>query len=141
MTGVCAGSCGRALEGRQRKWCGGTCRDDAARAKRLWDVFRITPDEYDAILAAQDGGCAICGRPPREGKRLAVDHDHKTGYIRGLLCFVCNRRVLGARSADVLVKTAAYVSDPPARRVLGRDVVAPGRPAKKRRSRRKKATA
>jgi hypothetical protein len=52
---------------------------------------------------------------------------------------MCNKRVLGARSAEVLIKTAAYVTDPPARRVLG-DRVAAGRPPKKRKptSRRKR---
>lgn len=134
---VCAG-CGSALSGRQRRWCSEQCSKDGARADRLRAVFDITPEEYDQILAAQNGGCGICGRPPRDGKRHAVDHDHKTGFVRGLLCFMCNKRVLGARSADVLIKTAAYVTDPPARKALGRDVVAPGRPKKKRKPRRRK---
>ena len=43
-----------------------------------------------ARLAEQGGGCAVCGRPPKEGKSLHVDHDHETGYVRGLLCFSCN---------------------------------------------------
>lgn len=107
-----------------------------ARQKRLDTIFNITPAEYDAILEEQGGGCGICGRAPSEGKRHAVDHDHKTGFVRGLLCFMCNKRVLGARSAEVLIKTAAYVTDPPARRVLG-DRVAPGRPKKKRRTKRR----
>lgn len=136
----CAG-CGAELTGQQRKWCSDTCQKDAAREQRLKTIFNITPDEYDLILAEQGGGCGICGRAPTPGKRHAVDHDHQTGYVRGLLCFMCNKRVLGARSAEVLVKTAAYVTNPPARRALGRDVVAPGRPRKKRRPRprRKKA--
>lgn len=136
---ICAG-CGNDLVGQQRKWCSDTCSKAAARATRLKSIFDITPEEYDQILAYQGGVCAICKKPPKPGKRLAVDHDHQTGFIRGLLCFYDNRRVLGARSADVLIKTAAYVTDPPARRALGRDVVAPGRPPKKRKPRRKKAT-
>ena len=48
--------------------------------------------EYDALLAAQGGGCAICGNPPKT-RRLHVDHDHKTGKVRGLLCHRCNRRL------------------------------------------------
>jgi hypothetical protein len=135
---TCAG-CGNPLAGQQRKWCSDTCSKEATRAKRLASIFNLTPDEYDLILDHQGGVCAICGRPPKPGKRLAVDHDHKTGFVRGLLCFLCNRRVLGARSADVLVKTAAYVTDPPARKALGRDVVAPGRPKKKRKPRRRRA--
>lgn len=131
-------ACGNELVGRQRKWCSEQCSKDGARAARLAQVFNLTPEEYDQILEYQGGVCAICGRPPKPGKRLAVDHDHKSGHVRGLLDFLCNKRVLGARSAEVLVKTAAYVTDPPARKALGRDVVANGRPKKKRPTRKRK---
>jgi hypothetical protein len=40
-------------------------------------------------LARQGDGCAICGKKPRK-RYLAVDHDHRTGKVRGLLCFFCN---------------------------------------------------
>ena len=57
----------------------------------------ITPAEYDAMLADQEGGCAMCGQPEtkRQGHggtlmSLAVDHDHDTGEVRGLLCARCN---------------------------------------------------
>ena len=130
--------CGTQLTGRQRTWCSPDCQKANAREQRLAAIFNLTPDEYDLILQEQGGGCGICGREPTVGKRHAVDHDHKTGYVRGLLCYPCNKRVVGARTADILVKTAAYVTDPPARRALGRDVVAPGRPKKKRTRRRKK---
>ncbi len=53
-------------------------------------TFGITPEEYDGRLAYQGGECALCGRPPKDGKSLHVDHDHDTGYVRGLLCFSCN---------------------------------------------------
>jgi hypothetical protein len=128
-------ACGTKLTGRQRKWCSPECAKAAARELRLADHFNLTPADYDLILEVQGGGCGICGRAPRVGKRHAVDHDHQTGYIRGLLCFRCNKVVLGARGAEILVKTAEYVTDPPARRALGRDVVAPGRPPKKRKPR------
>ena len=134
---TCA-ACGGELTGRQRKWCSDECSREGARAARLWERFRLTLEQYDQILNFQNGACAICRRPPKPGKSLAVDHDHKTGFVRGLLCFMCNKRVLGARTAEVLVKTAAYVTNPPAREALGVDIVAPGR-AKKKRTRRKKA--
>jgi len=60
------------------------------REGHLRRAFGITQTEYDAMLAAQGGGCAICGREPRRGSSLHVDHDHETGRIRGLLCFKCN---------------------------------------------------
>jgi hypothetical protein len=131
---TCAG-CAGGLTGRQTKWCSTDCQRYAARADRLFAHFAITPAEYDAIFDMQDGLCAICRKAPKPGKRLAVDHDHQSGLIRGLLCFYCNKRVLGARSADVLIRTAAYVTDPPARAVIG-DRIAPGRPPKKRRKKR-----
>ena len=136
---TCAG-CGGELTGKQRKWCSPECARDAARGARLAAVFNITPDEYDQILAYQGGVCAVCKRRPKPGKRHAVDHDHKTGHVRGLLCYVCNKRVLGARSADAIVALAEYVQNPPARAALGRDVIAPGRPPTRRKRRNRKKT-
>lgn len=49
----------------------------------------ITLDEYNAMLAAQNGRCAICFALP-EKKRLSIDHCHATLKIRGLLCAPCN---------------------------------------------------
>jgi hypothetical protein len=65
---------------------------------------------YEAMLTSQGGVCAICGRPPSEKRRLAVDHDHATGAVRGLLCVPCNQ-ALGRfqDSPDVLAAAAMYV--------------------------------
>lgn len=57
--------------------------------------YGLTSDQYDAILEHQNGLCAICSQPEGisvSGKphRLAVDHDHVSGKIRGLLCRRCN---------------------------------------------------
>jgi len=46
---------------------------------------------YDQMLADQKGRCAICRAPPALGKRLCVDHDHRTKFIRGLVCDLHNR--------------------------------------------------
>lgn len=47
--------------------------------------------DYDKLLVAQNYRCAICNKNITEFKRgLAIDHDHKTGEVRGLLCFCCN---------------------------------------------------
>ena len=51
--------------------------------------FGITPEAYMALLLQQNGKCAVCKQPPRKTK-LAVDHDHHTNKIRGLLHFECN---------------------------------------------------
>jgi hypothetical protein len=80
------------------------------REAHLVRTFGITQSEYDAMLAAQGGACAICDRSPREGSSLHVDHDHGTGRIRGLLCFRCNGG-LGqfAEDVDRLVAATGYV--------------------------------
>lgn len=52
--------------------------------------YGITGDEYNAMLAQQNGCCAICQTPPTESRRLCVDHCHTTGAVRGLLCDRCN---------------------------------------------------
>lgn len=49
-------------------------------------------EQYAAMLAEQHGVCAICASPP-SGRALAVDHNHATGKIRGLLCGNCNRGI------------------------------------------------
>ncbi len=51
--------------------------------------YGITLQQYDDILAAQNGCCGMCGQLPGR-RRLDVDHDEKTGEIRGLLCNRCN---------------------------------------------------
>jgi len=63
---------------------------DRARDGYLRRTFGLSLAEYEEMLTAQHGTCAICGRPPRKGSSLHVDHDHETGAVRGLLCFRCN---------------------------------------------------
>jgi len=62
---------------------------DHWRSRNLRIKFKLSVEQYEEMLASQNGVCKICGRPPRN-KRLAVDHDHETGDIRGLLCGPCN---------------------------------------------------
>lgn len=52
--------------------------------------YNITLDQYDKMFEEQGGVCAICGGVNPNGKRMAVDHNHKTGKVRGLLCDRCN---------------------------------------------------
>lgn len=118
-----------------------TCSATQQRVRHLQRAFGITPAEYDQILASQDGRCAICKNKPKK-KRLHVDHDHKTGQVRGLLCLWCNHRLLGGarESVDVLMAAVSYLTEPPALAVVG-ERIAPSKPrvtskpkAKKKRS-------
>jgi len=53
--------------------------------------YGITREDWNKLYKKQHGCCAICHRPQTElSHRLGVDHDHKTGKIRGLLCSICN---------------------------------------------------
>jgi hypothetical protein len=72
----------------------------------------ITVKEYDVRLKSQGGKCAICNKLPKEnGKALAVDHCHKTGKIRGLLCDSCNKHLaLEKHTPEILLKTIAYIT-------------------------------
>lgn len=63
------------------------------RAVHLRNKYGMTLDDYDVMLRSQSGKCAICRKKPEEGALLQVDHCHKTGRIRGLLCWRCNRAI------------------------------------------------
>ena len=66
-------------------------KPEAAHDIRLKNVFGVPRGWYTKQSAKQKGVCAICKKPNNtEWRRLAVDHDHKTGKIRGLLCGKCN---------------------------------------------------
>ena len=83
---------------------------DKRRDTDLKKKYGITLDDYNAMLEAQGGVCAICGNTCTTGKSLAVDHCHATGRVRGLLCGVCNR-VLGYMKDDVALfrRAAEYL--------------------------------
>jgi hypothetical protein len=58
----------------------------------LQKVYNLTEKEYEQMFIIQDFKCSICGREQdlKWKRRLAIDHDHLTGKIRGLLCHHCN---------------------------------------------------
>ena len=59
------------------------------RKAHLKHTFGITHEDYESLLKGQKGVCAICKQPSSK-KQLAVDHNHSTGEVRGLLCQSCN---------------------------------------------------
>jgi len=83
------------------------------RRSHLNRKFGMALEQYDAMLRAQHGFCAICQLPEtkrgRSGAvlRLHVDHDHATGTIRGLLCRDCNIMLGIARDSTIRLEAAA----------------------------------
>ena len=83
------------------------------RRSRLRSKFGISIEHYEAMLREQGGCCAACGRSDNGDRRFesfAVDHDHETGKVRGLLCSPCNLALGHAGDdPDRLLALAAYV--------------------------------
>lgn len=73
-------------------------QSDKRHHRDLMAKYGITLAEYEATLEAQGGVCAICGGV--DNRRLNVDHCHKTGRVRGLLCTGCNGASLGKLGHD-----------------------------------------
>jgi len=70
--------------------------------------YGITMAQYDAMLVAQGGVCALCGHPPKK-RRLNVDHDHANKKVRGLLCFRCNRNHVANHTLETARRVVAYL--------------------------------
>lgn len=81
------------------------------RKNHLMKTYGITLEQYDELLEKQNQCCAVCLKHEKEFKmKLAVDHNHKTGEIRGLLCTNCNHRLIGRHTdAERLRRMAAYI--------------------------------
>ena len=62
---------------------------EKAYVSSLQRKYKLSPEGYYALVAKSEGKCFICGRLPGK-RRLCVDHCHKTGRVRGLLCSKCN---------------------------------------------------
>lgn len=77
----------------------------------LAKAYGLTPERYAEMLLSQNGRCAICKQ--ESDKKLVVDHDHKTGAVRGLLCVRCNLGLgyieKSSEPQAVLVRMAEYV--------------------------------
>jgi len=79
-------------------------------ARKMVREYGITLRRYLEMLKNQGGRCAICKGPPQDNKRLAVDHCHVTGAVRGLLCRSCNTAIGNMKDdPELLELAAAYV--------------------------------
>jgi hypothetical protein len=82
--------------------------------KQMKQRYGITKDDYDKMLHEQNGVCAICKQPETVTdkrsnnmiKRLSIDHDHKTGKVRGLLCGKCNKAIGLLNDSHILTQVA-----------------------------------
>ena len=83
-----------------------------SREETLLAKYNLTVEAYNALLQRQDNKCKICGKAyyDKRKRAFAVDHEHKTGRIRGLLCVDCNV-MLGMAHDDrnVLLKAIQYL--------------------------------
>lgn len=113
---------------------------ERAKDARLRREYGITLPEYNRVLRGQDSRCAICQMPLAESKTaFAVDHHHKTGLLRGLLCWKCNRAI-GAfqrfhpEAAELFIAAGKYFAESTFTKFLGRVVItAPGKVGSKKR--------
>lgn len=95
-------------------------RRQAAHEKRVGKVYGLKPGQYEQLYAAQGGVCYICQRATGRTRKLSVDHNHETGYVRGLLCRPCNNFIGHLRDdPELAYRMYDYLVDPPAFRTIG----------------------
>lgn len=106
------------------------CASNSSYGQHIGTTYGLSQAQYHQLLTYQNGRCWVCHQVPRK-RRLAVDHDHETGRVRGLLCADpergCNRAVLGSLEGkgDPLAmarRLVAYLEQTPAERLWGAEV-------------------
>ena len=97
-------------------YCSDACKDLGATTAYLQRSYGITYKNYEALLKGQKYKCAICGSEGfildamKHKLKLVVDHSHKTGVVRGLLCHNCNRGLgLFQDNPDILQSAIEYL--------------------------------
>ena len=120
-----------------KRWCSGcqsyvplfyvggsrckACDSKASHRARVEKVYGIEAADYDRLFELQGGRCFICQRRS-PSRRLAVDHDHESGEVRGLLCpdpdRGCNHAILGnIKDLAMARRIVEYLEDPPMERL------------------------
>lgn len=113
---VCA--CGRTVVPPRRRFCSYACLELGARIEK----YGIDGAQFTQMWKAQGGRCPLCDLAlDHDVIRPVVDHDHRTGRVRGLLCKSCNLRIghiertLGSSvSAEYTARAVAYLAGPAA---------------------------
>lgn len=105
--------------GKPRTYCV-ACHNTNSRKQKLFRDYGMTEEQYLTLAQKQGGVCAICHQPEthkhRNGRtcRLAVDHSHTTGAVRGLLCYTCNVAIGFLYDSPRLCESAAaYLTEAP----------------------------
>ena len=108
---VWCGKCRSLVEkGRRKRRTSVDLARESSKNRASWLVkkYKLTPGEFNAMAEAQGNKCSICKSAPR---RLEIDHNHKTGAIRGLLCGSCNRAIgLLADEPERCVSAGLYLN-------------------------------
>ena len=103
-----------------RFWTCRGCKTRNPRIKQRCECGRKRPaartaaqkaltDPYAVWVERHGETCGICGKPPKEGRKLHRDHDHSTQACRGLLCFRCNTALRAYMTVEWLEAAAAYL--------------------------------
>lgn len=85
-------TCKECQKARTRKWLD---NNPESKAVSGWKQRGIdcTWEQFEQMLQEQDSVCKLCRKPAHSGSRLAVDHNHESGEVRGLLCLSCNQLI------------------------------------------------
>lgn len=93
-------------------------RRDASHENRVVKVYGLQPGQYKILYEFQGSRCAICATATGASRRLSVDHDHKTGLVRGLLCRPCNDFLGYVKdNPEAGRRIARYLESPPAKQL------------------------
>lgn len=85
-----------------------TCHKHICRTRHYKERYDISLEQYDELAKKQNGKCKICGTTdPKSAGRFVVDHNHKTGKVRGLLCQPCNAMLGLAKDSTIILQKAS----------------------------------
>jgi hypothetical protein len=88
-----------------------TCRNMRKRYRTLYVKYNITGNQMEQMFVLQSGKCAICGEEFKDARSINVDHNHKTGQVRQLLCRGCNYGIGFLReNTETLQKAINYLN-------------------------------
>ena len=96
-----------AADGRQSQCISCLAMPEIRREHKLQRAYGIGVEEYNQLLTDQGGVCCICQKECSSGRQLAVDHNHQTDKVRGLLCGNCNVGIGNLKDDPNLLRLAA----------------------------------